>query len=416
MKAVVLAAGEGKRMRPLTFTRPKFMIPLAGKPILEHVIDNLREAGVTEIVLVVKYMKEMVEEYFGDGSNFGVSIEYVEQGEKYGTAAAFAAAKDLVREEFLGIAGDIVTETSAIKKLLAEKNGRVRVGLKKVENPEKYGVAKLEGGKITELVEKPGKPESNLANTSIYVFGEGVMDLIAGVKESERGEYEVTDVIKDLIPKGEVYGVELTEYWMDIGMPWQFLDASEHLIEKMPERCEGVVEDSTIKGKVIIEEGARVFNSFIEGPTYIGKNTVVGPFVYIRKSTSIGDNCNLSSGTTVKNSILMNNVNAKHLTYIGDSIVGEKCNFGAGTQIANYKFDASTVRMRINEKKYDTEKKKFGVLVGDDTKTGVLACTMPGTSIGFGCWIGAGVVLHKNVPSNTKVFVKQELEYVENGD
>lgn len=400
-------------MRPLTFTRPKCMIPIAGRPILEHVVDEVKGAGVKEIVLVVKYMEEKVREYFGDGRKFGVKIDYVTQGERYGTAAAFAAAKKFVdEEEFLGIAGDVVTEASAIRKVMGAHSGKVTMGLKAVENPSKYGVVKVKGGLVEEFVEKPAKPESNLVNTSIYCFSKGVMKELEEAPKTERGEYEITGVIRKLAKEKQVAGVELSEYWMDIGMPWQFLDASGHLISKMPERSKGEVEDSTLKGKVVVEEGAHIYNSYIEGPAYIGRGSEVGPFVCIRPITAIGENCSLSSGTTVKNSILMNRVNAKHLSYIGDSIVGENCNFGAGTQIANYKFDASTVKMKIGEVNYDTEKHKLGVLVGDNVKTGVLACTMPGKTIGDGCWIGAGVVVDKDIPRNTKVFVKQELEFI----
>ena len=413
MKAVILAAGEGKRMRPLTYTRPKCMIPIAGRPILEHVVDEVRAAGVRDIVMVVKYMGDKVKDYFGDGKKFGVKINYVEQGGKYGTAAAFAAAGKLVDgEEFLGIAGDVVMDAGAIKKVMSAHSGKITMGLKAVENPSKYGVVKLKGGLVEEFVEKPAKPTSRLVNTSCYMFSKGVMGELEQAPKTERGEYEITGVIRKLAREKQVRGVELSEYWMDIGMPWQFLDASGHLIGKMPARNRGEVENSTLKGKVVVEEGARIFNSYIEGPAYIGKGAVVGPFVYIRPTTAIGANCSLSSGTTVKNSILMDRVNAKHLTYIGDSIIGENCNFGAGTQVANYKFDASTVKMRIGEVDYDTEKDKFGTLIGDNTKTGVLACTMPGKSIGDNCWIGAGVVVHGDVPRNTRVFVKQELEYV----
>lgn len=412
MKAVVLAAGEGKRMRPLTYTRPKCMIPIAGKPILEHVVGEVKTAGVKDIIIVTKYMEEKVKAHFGNGSKFGVKIRYAHQGEKYGTAAAFAAAEKFVDgEEFLGIAGDIITEASAIRKV-ANGSGKIAMGLKPVDNPSKYGVVKVRHGLVTEFVEKPANPESNLVNTSIYLFDKNVMAELQDAPKTERGEYEITGVIRKLAAAHQVTGVELKEYWMDIGMPWQFLDASGHIISKMPAKKKGKVENSTLKGKVIVEEGAHVFNSYIEGPAYIGKNSEVGPFVYVRPITAIGENCSLSSGTTIKNSILMDHVYAKHLTYIGDSIVGENCNFGAGTQVANYKFDASTVKMKVGETLYDTEKHKLGVLIGDNVKTGVLACLMPGKTVGDGCWVGAGVVVNKDIPRNTKVFVKQELEYL----
>ncbi|MDD5318175.1 MAG: sugar phosphate nucleotidyltransferase [Candidatus ainarchaeum sp.] len=416
MKAVILAAGEGRRMRPLTFTRPKCMIPIAGKPILEHVVEGVKAAGVRDVMIVVKYMGEKVRAHFGDGRDFGVKISYAEQGAKYGTAAAFASAKGFVDgEEFLGVAGDVVVDPGAIRKVVSAHSGKITMGLKAVDNPSKYGVVKLEKGRVTEFAEKPEKPESDLVNTSIYCFGEGAMDALEGAPKTVRGEYEITGVIQSLAEKGQASGVEIGEYWMDVGMPWQFLDASGHIIGGMKAENRGEVENSTIKGKVVVEKGAKIFNSYVEGPAYIGRNSVVGPFVYIRPATAVGGNCSLSSGTTVKNSILMDGVNAKHLTYIGDSIVGENCNFGAGTQVANYKFDASSVRMRVGEINYDTEKHKLGVVIGDNVKTGVLSCAMPGKTIGDGCWIGAGVVVNKDIGRNRKVFVKQELEELDGG-
>ena len=412
MKAVVLAAGEGKRLRPLTHTRPKCMIPIAGKPILEHVVNELRAAGLRDIVMVVRYMKEKVMDYFGDGKEFGVKIEYAVQGERYGTGAAFAAARELVDDEFVGIAGDVITEASAIRRLVRQAEGTVTMGLKRVENPSKYGVVLMRGDRVVDFEEKPEKPKSELANTSIYVFGKRAMEELGRAPKTERGEYEITGVLRRLAKSGEVKGVEISEFWMDVGLPWQFLTASEHIINRMPARRKGSVSSSELVGKVIVEKGADIFNSYIEGPAYIGEKAEIGPFAYIRPTTSIGAHCSLSSGTTVKNSILMDGVKAKHLTYIGDSIIGEGCNFGAGTQVANYRFDAKTVKMRLADRKYDTETTKFGVVMGDNVKTGVLSCVMPGKSIGDGCWIGSGVVVHEDVPRRTKVFVRQTLEFI----
>jgi len=409
MKAVVVAAGEGKRLKPLTHTRPKCMIPLAGKPILHHVLESLKEAGFRDVTIVVNYLKHKITDHFGDGRKLGIRINYAEQKETNGTAGAFLAAENYVDDDFFGMAADIITESAAIKRLVSSHEGEITIGLKEIADPKEYGIAIMKRSKIVNFEEKPKIPKSNLINCSMYVFNENIFRDIREIRRSERGEYEITDLIKKLAPKGNVKGVRISEFWQDLGLPWQLFDANEFILNKMPARKEGKVENSRSKGKVIIEKGAHVFDSVIEGPVFIGKNTEVGPYSFIRGNSSIGESCSISDSTTVKNSIIMNNVNAKHLSYIGDSIIGENCNFGAGTQIANWRFDAGTISMEVMNRKIDTKRSKLGVIIGDNTKTGVLACVMPGKTIGDGCWIGAGVVVERDIPSGTRVFVKQNL-------
>ncbi len=411
VKAVVLAAGEGSRLCPLTFTRPKCMIQLVGKPILEHVLLCLKDAGIREAVIVVKYMSEMVKQHFGDGKKLGMKLEWVEQGDEYGTGAAFLSASDFVDDTFLGIAGDVITEPSAIKRILYEHEGKITIGLTPVKEVSEYGIATLRNGRVVSFEEKPERSESNLANTSIYAFEPEALKQMGKLSASSRGEYEITDLLKYYIPKAQVGGVELSEYWLDMGMPWHLFDANEFLMGKEKPKKQGKVEDSVIKGKVIIEKGALVRCSYIEGPVYIGAGTNVGPHSYIRGCTSIGADCDIGDSTTVKNSIIFDHVNAKHLAYIGDSVVGSNCNFGAGTQIANYRFDAGPIKAEVKGRVMETMRTKLGAVIGDNTKTGVLSCIMPGRAIGDDCWIGAHVMINKNVERRTNVFLKQDLSY-----
>ncbi|HQT44998.1 MAG TPA: sugar phosphate nucleotidyltransferase, partial [Candidatus Micrarchaeota archaeon] len=334
-KAVILAAGEGKRLRPLTYTRPKCMINIAGKPILRHVVESLASAGVKECIIIVKYEKESITDYFGKNPVDGVKLAFIGQGEKYGTAAGFACAKDLVSEPVFAVAGDIITEASVYQKLSKafdeeSKSGdgaKIVAALKQVENPQEFGIALLSGNYISGFEEKPKSPKSNLVNCSLYVFGEGVLESASKVKESKRGEHEITD----LIMENRTRACVIDEYWLDMGMPWQLFNANEFLLSKMPAKNEGTVENSTVKGKLILGKNSKVINSYIEGTVYVGENTVIGPHAYVRGTTSIGSNCSIGDSTTVKNSIIFDHVNAKHLCYIGDSIVGEDCNFGAAT-------------------------------------------------------------------------------------
>lgn len=402
-EAVVLAAGEGKRLRPLTYTRPKCMIELAGKPILSHVLETLSQAGVKTAHVVVKYRKETITEYFSKNPIANLKLNFIEQGAKYGTAAAFAEAESRVSGTFFGVAGDIITEASALKKLSSSHSGEISACLKQVPDPSEYGTAIVQSGKISSFEEKAKNPKSSLANCSLYAFEPSVFQKIKKIRPSGRGEYEIIDLLTGAT------AVEIPDYWLDMGMPWQLFSANEFLLSKMQERREGEVEDCTVKGKLMLEKGAVVHHSYIEGPVYIGKNTYVGPHAYIRGCTSIGANCGIGDSTTVKNSIIFDSVNAKHLTYIGDSIIGENCNFGAATQIANFRFDAGSIKAKVNEVVIDTKRSKLGAIIGANCKMGVLSSVMPGRIIGDGCWIGAGAVVEENVERKTHVMLKQNL-------
>ena len=404
-KAVVLAAGEGKRLRPLTFTRPKCMIQLAGKPILQHVLENLKSVGVNEAAVVVKYKKEAITDYFAENPVAGMKLSFIEQGDNYGTAAAFGYAESFANETFFGVAGDIITEASALKKLgeAAQAGGcEVTAALHAVEDAREYGTAIVKDGKISAFEEKVEKPKSNLANCSLYVFEPSIFKKIKEIKKSSRGEYEIIDLLKGAA------AVEIGGFWLDMGMPWQLFSANEFLISKLPE-SKGKMENCNVRGKVYMAKGAEMHDSVIEGNVYIGEGSYVGPHAYIRGTTSIGKDCGIGDSTTLKNSIIFDHVNAKHLTYIGDSIVGSNCNFGAATQIANYRFDAGSIKAIVNDVTIDTKRNKLGAIIGDNVKMGVLTAVMPGKIIGDGCWIDAGVVVKENVERKTHLVLHQAL-------
>ena len=407
-KAVVLSAGEGKRLRPLTYTRPKCMIQLAGKPILYHVINSLADAGIGEIIAVVKYQSKTITDYFTPAvqSELGVKIQFIEQGDNYGTAAAFLEAEKYIDEPFIGMAGDIITDSNAISRLMSGFEGQAAACFKQLgAAEEQYGTAVIEGGIVKGFEEKSKSSRSNLVNCSIYAFGPEIFRLLSQIRLSKRKEYEVTD----LFSMADVKAVVLEdEYWLDMGMPWQLFNANEFLLSQLPGK-RGIIEDSTIKGPVYMEEGARIFASYVEGPLYLGKNSEIGPHSYIKGVSSIGNDCSIGDSTTVKNSIIFDNVNAKHLSYIGDSIIGANCNFGAGTQIANYRFDEGSITSLANDVVIDTKRNKLGAILGDNTKTGVLSSVMPGKVIGDNCWIGANVNIDRHIGRNKSVRLKQEL-------
>ena len=405
MKAVVMAAGDGKRMRPLTETRPKVMLSVAGKPILEHILIDLKRAGIDEAVIIVKHSREKIIEYLTPKQEeLGMKINFVEQGEEMGTAYAILAAEKEINGTFVAIAGDIITNYENIAKVIKEHSGNITLGVKKVKNPHEYGIVEITGGKVSLFQEKPKNPKTELANLSIYCMEPGIFDEIKKLKKSERGEYEIVDLFIG------AKAVEVDGYWQDVGYPWHLLDANKHILSKN-EAKSGDIENSTINGKVIMEKGAKIINSYIEGDVYIGENSVIGPNAYIRGPVAIGKNCNVGGATCVKESILLDRVNAKHLTYIGDSIVGEDVNFGSGTQVANYRFDAKVINVLTQRGWVNSGRKKLGAVIGDGVKFGVNSVTMPGKLIGSGCWIHSGVVVNKNVPAKTDVGTKQELVF-----
>ncbi|MFH1306531.1 MAG: bifunctional sugar-1-phosphate nucleotidylyltransferase/acetyltransferase [Candidatus Micrarchaeota archaeon] len=328
------------------------------------------------------------------------------RGRKYGTAAAFAEAKGKINSTFFAIAGDIISTPNALRSLADKHEGKISALLKEVENPEQYGIAQVEQGYISSFAEKPkAPPKKGLVNCSLYAMDPSIFDKLENVTKSSRGEYEITDMLKEEKAKAVI----TDEYWLDMGMPWQLFNANEFLLSKMFAR-KGQIENSNIKGKIIMEEGAKILDSYVEGPIYLGKNSEIGPHAYIRGTTSIGSNCCIGDSTTVKNSIIFDKVNAKHLTYIGDSIVGEGCNFGAATQIANFRFDAASIKAKVKDAVIDTQRHKLGAIIGDEVKMGVLSSVMPGKIIGNNCWIGPNVMVEENIPSYTHVQVEQKLK------
>ncbi|MBU3968577.1 MAG: NTP transferase domain-containing protein [Euryarchaeota archaeon] len=394
MKAVIIAAGKGTRMGPLTESRPKAMLQIANRPLLEHIIVAIKAAGIKDFLIVTGYRKEKIVDHFGNGGSLGVNIEYIEQQRQNGTADAIAVARNSISERFLVTNGDVLAGIPDIKNILNAK-GEVVLAAKKVAAPEEYGILYVQGDRVVTIVEKPKKSISDLANAGIYVFEPSIFDAISETGHSPRGEYEITDSIQRLIDSGKASGYVSLEKWQDIGFPWHMLEANEMMLksgEDVQWEIRGEVEPhATLKGCVSAGEGTIIRNgAYIEGPVVIGKNCDIGPNCYIRPSTSIGDNVRIGNAVEVKNSIIMNNTHIGHLSYIGDSIIGERCNFGAGTKVANLRHDGRTVLVELGGRKFDSGRRKLGVIMGDDVHTGINSMLNVGTTIAGGACIEPG--------------------------
>ena len=386
MKAVVLVAGKGTRMEPLTSDCPKVMLQVANKPILEHIVNSAIDAGIEGFVFITGYLEQQIREYFGDGSKWGVSIEYVPQQEQLGTADAIGYAKGHVEEAFLVLNGDMLIGQDDLKALLSRTEEAV-ICVKEVDNPSDFGVLETENNKVVRIIEKPKNPPTNLANAGIYLFRESIFDFIDITQPSVRNELEITDSIQMLIDSGAAVGYSPLEgRWIDIGYPWDLLKANEQLLKDLKGSCEGTVEpNATIKGEVTIGKGTFVRNgSYIEGPVVIGKNCDIGPNCYIRSSTAIGNNARVGNAVEIKNTIIMEGTHVGHLSYVGDSVIGRRCNFGAGTKVANLRHDGKNIKVRIKSKLLDSGRRKLGVIMGDDVHTGI------NTSINIGVMIEKG--------------------------
>ncbi|MEE9594025.1 MAG: bifunctional sugar-1-phosphate nucleotidylyltransferase/acetyltransferase [Candidatus Hydrothermarchaeales archaeon] len=408
MKAVVLAAGRGTRLEPVTSDLPKCMLPLAGKPVLEHILLGLKEASITDIVMVVGYKEDSIRDYFGDGGKWALKINYVEQKERLGTAHAIGLAD--MNQDFLVINGDTLFSMEDVKLIAGAHSGAAALGVKKVDDPKQYGVVKVENGYVTEIVEKPKKHISDLVNAGLYVFSTKIFEAIKQTKKSERGEYEITSSIERLINEGEkVKAVEITGLWSDIGNPWNYLDSNQVMLKAMECDVKGEIEEYVkVKGNLCLGEGSIVRSgTYIEGPVFIGKNTVVGPNAYLRSYTAIGDNCRLGNAVEVKSSIIMDRTYIPHLSYVGDSIVGRNCNLGAGTLVGNLRLDEKSVKMRIKGELKDTGRRKMGCIVGDNVKIGLNVMINAGRKIGQNSMIGPGVVIYHDVPENSFIVGEQ---------
>jgi bifunctional UDP-N-acetylglucosamine pyrophosphorylase/glucosamine-1-phosphate N-acetyltransferase len=377
MECVVLAAGEGKRMRPLTAKRPKVMLPLINRPMMEHLVLATREAGIKDFIFVVGYGEREIRRYFGDGSALGIRISYAPQRQQHGTADALRSARDLVTGPFLLLNGDMIIKTTDIAELCSCRAPCMSTST--TDHPEDYGVVMVDNGLVTALEEKSKHLMSNQINAGAYFFTPDIFDIVDRVQTSSRGELELTDALLPYIHEKSLKVHQLS-CWMDVGSPWDMLDANLKLMENLSSDIQGTVEEGvSMQGTVIVGKGSVVKSgTYIEGPCLIGANCRIGPHAYIRGATSIGHHCHVGHCTELKNSIIMNGTKIPHFNYIGDSIIGSGCNFGAGTKIANLRHDHANVRVCGK----DTRRKKFGAIIGDDVQFGINCSINVGSIIG----------------------------------
>ena len=398
MECVVLAAGEGRRMRPLTANRPKVMLPLANRPILEHLIIAARDAGVSGFILVVGYREREVRTCFGNGERLGVRIRYVPQRHQLGTGDALRACEGLVSGPFLLLNGDMVVRSGDIRALAGHKPPVIAVS--RSPHAQDFGTVKMEGDRIVDLTEKVPNPESDLINAGAYLLDPGIFGLLESIGRSERGEYEITDALSVLIRDGKVRGYPMS-FWLDVGHPWDLLEANRVLLEGWPFGREGTVEPGAVlSDDVAVGPGSVIrTGTVIEGPCVIGRDCRIGPHAYIRGATSIGNGCHIGHCSEVKNSVILPGTKIPHFNYVGDSIIGSSCNLGAGTKIANLRNDHAPVHACGK----NTGRVKFGAIVGDGVSFGINCSVNAGAVVGSGCSFAPQSYVHGCIMEGTEM-------------
>jgi len=392
-----LAAGEGRRCRPLTQTRSKVMLPVGNRPFMEHVISALAANDILDLYIVVGYQKERVMDYFEDGLDFGVNITYLEQNELLGTAHALRKAESYVNEEFLVVNGDNLIDARAVKELIATEGENVILAALRRHSGD-YGVLMVEQERVKAIIEKPGRPCSGILNTGAYKFSPAIFEDLRHTPISERGSYELTQTLSQMIADGREVVPQITKgIWSDAVFAWDLLNANNLALGMKDTTISGEVEEGAIiKGPVEVGRGSIVRSgSYLVGPVCIGEDCDIGPSVTILPSTSIGDSVRIGSHSEVRNSIIMNDSRIGTAAIISDSVIGASCTLGDQLVIET---GPSVVDLEDA-----FERTEFGAIFADDVTLGSRVLVNPGTVVGTGARIGSGASIRGWIERESRV-------------
>ena len=345
MKALILAGGKGTRLRPITYSLAKQLVPVANKPVIEYGIDAIVNAGIKEIGIIVIEPNSPIEESCGDGSRWGAKFTYIVQPEPLGLAHAVATAKPFLGDDdFIMYLGDNLIKSS-LSDLIAEFHEyrpSATVLLTKVADPTQFGVAEMENDKVVRLEEKPKQPRSNLALVGVYLFHRVIHDIIADLKPSPRGEYEITEAIQGLIDRDmTVRSHIVTGWWKDTGTVEAMLDANRLILEDVEIRQDGTVTNSQVDGRVSIGKGASISNSSVRGPAIIGEgcvieNSYIGPFSAIDKNSRI-------LNSEIEHSIVLQDCEIDGVSRL------DGCLIGRGAKVKKVQQKPSTLRLVLGD-------------------------------------------------------------------
>jgi UDP-N-acetylglucosamine diphosphorylase/glucosamine-1-phosphate N-acetyltransferase len=389
-QAVILAAGEGQRLRPFTVNRPKAMLSIADKPILQYIIEALASNGIRNIVLVVGYRKEQVYDYLGWGERCGVNITYVTQMPQLGTAHALMQAKDIVEDEFLVLSGDNLIEAHTIADFIQVKPEALLV--KRIDNPSRYGVVDIEGGEVKNIIEKPSEPKSNLVNTGIYAFTKNIFKFTEDV-------LDIPDALNNMLTADyTINTLETDGTWLDVVYPWDIISLNDAVLKNIGVSLGGTIEAGvSLRGNVVVGAGSIVRSgSCIYGPVVIGLGCDIGPQVCIMPATSIGDNVTISPFTEVKNSVIGDDVAIGPGGIISDSVIDKSC-------VLQGRFTAlgGPSEVRVNG---ESPSINVGVIMGEECRVDSNVTAQPGAMVGNYCQVQMMKVLSGRLPDRSLIY------------
>ncbi len=384
MKAVVLAAGTGERFLPLTATRPKSMLPVANKPLLEHVVESLVEAGVDELVVVIGEAGNRIERYFGDGADWNIDVRYAVQESPLGTGDALLQAEPFVGDDFLVLNGDRIVDPTLLNQLVDRRaqTGEACMAVTRVNDPSLYGVVSLDDGRVTNIVEKP--PEhavtSNRVNAGAYAFGADVFDVL---RETEYyGELDLPKALRDHLDAHPVRAVHYDGTFFELTRPWDLLTANEAMLDRV-----GSSRDPTADVHA---------DTSVGDPVALGPDVSLAPGARVLGGSVLGENVDVEANAVVENTVVLEDTTVGAGAVLRDCIVGSDVHLGP-----NVTAEGGPAEVQVRETVFSGV--KFGGLVGDGATVGGSVVIEPGTIVGNDVTVDGGVRLFESVPSGSMV-------------
>ncbi|MBU0498386.1 MAG: NTP transferase domain-containing protein [Candidatus Thermoplasmatota archaeon] len=393
MKAIILAAGEGKRLRPFTETMPKVMLPVGNKPILEYVLDSVTTNGIDDIIIIVGYQKEVIMDYFSTYEKG--NITYITQDKQLGTGHALLQAENHIETPFIVIPGDNIIDHKSIAHL-RETSSEYAMLIKQHPHPSKYGVVTIENNHLTSFVEKPKDGEGSYISTGIYKLPPSIFSDLATL--TSQGLHTLSSAIENLLIQHIDIDTIIADTWMDIVYPWNLIGVNEAVMHQTAGSTAGTIEKNvTIKGPVTIKENTHIYaGTYIVGPVIIGSGCEIGPNVCIFPSTAIGNNTVIHPFTELHNSVIMQNTHIGSHTHISHSIIGQ------GTVIHPH-FTNIPGPATIEIENEFLKLENIGVMIGEDTTIGCNTISEPGIIIGRSCTISPLTKITRAIPSGQNV-------------
>lgn len=384
LSAVILAAGEGRRLAPLTNRRPKPMVPVVNKPLLEHVLEAVVAAGIEHVVLVVGYQRDRIQTHFGDGDDWGVHIEYATQERQLGTGHALAQAESSVNGPFLVLNGDRIIDPSAVEAVrdaLLESDTSTVIAVSRSSRPREYGVVTLDGARVSNIVEKPvGETPSTIINAGIYGFDTDIFETLDQIEIGPDGEYQLTAALANQIDDGGVRAVRYDGRWLDVSQLWDLLSVTAKVLDTSG----GTTSGGYDTGAVVSE------TSHVDETASIGANTVIG------RGTTVDENVHVGANTTIERSVIFPDATVESGAVLRDCIVGANATVGANVTVAS-----GETTVLVDGTAHDGV--TLGGVVGDNATIGGGVSFEPGTILGDSADVATGVTLQGTVENGAVV-------------